>query len=347
MTIPVIVVNWNGYDDTTECIASIIQSDYLDFKVYLVDNGSANNEGIRLRDDWNSENRVEVRILPENLGFARANNIILNELLQESYSVVFLLNNDTIIDKNCLARLIQAQQESGANMVSAKILNYYHREIIDNLGHQMLNTGEVVPIGHGQSANKYQHSFQNFGACAGAALYSLEMIRDIGVFDEYFSTGYEDAELGVRAIVSGYHGIYAPDAKVYHKMGQSIKKVFNHDYALMIQTCIWYTYLKLMPPGVIVLSLPFIIVKMILLSVINIFFLRWHYLRMQWQAIFHTLNSYQEIMKKRHDFHANHRVISSISILRKQRFFLLFDLKRFYHIFIRGNKSAVDSYGGR
>ena len=347
MTIPIIIVNWNGYDDTMECMSSVMRSSYADFKIYLVDNGSANEEGTVLRNKWASESRVEVRLLPANAGFAQANNLILQELIESKEKVVVLLNNDTVVDEDWLEEFIKARTATQADMISAKFLNYYQRHKIDNLGHQMLNTGEIVPIGHGQPSDHFLSSFANVGPCAGAALYSLEMLRDIGIFDDYFSTGYEDAELGLRATVAGYRGVYAPDVVVYHKMGQSIKKVFNQEYALMIQSSIWYTYFKLMPLAVILVSLPFIMIKIVLLTALNMVFFRWNFLAIQWRALWKTVTDLNLIRIKRNVFFHKRRVISSWSILKKQRFFLMFDLERFYRIFIQKNKSALDSYGGK
>ena len=51
------------------------------------------------------------------------------------------------------------------------------------------------------------------------------MLHDIGIFDEFFSTGYEDAELGLRAMLAGYRQIFAPGAVVRHQIGASIDKI--------------------------------------------------------------------------------------------------------------------------
>jgi len=346
MHIPIIILNWNGYGDTVECVESVLQSDYSEFTIYLVDNGSDANEGRRLSDLFLGEKRVAVRCLNSNLGFAKANNILIEEL-SPSHDVIVLLNNDTTVDPAWLHKLVEARAASHADMLSVKLLNYFDRTKIDNLGHQMLNTGEVVPIAHGEEGRDYNISFENFGSCAGAAMLSCKMMNRIGAFDPNFSTGYEDAELGVRAFVAGYKCIFVPDAIVYHKMGQSIKKVFDERYALMIQTSIWYTYLKLMPTSVIIISAPFILFKHCLLTLINLVFWRPKYLKIQWEAVNNVLQLYPDKIKEnRHAFLENYRSRSSFSILAAQRFFLWFDILRFYRIFIRRKKSALDKYGG-
>ncbi|MCB0689650.1 MAG: glycosyltransferase family 2 protein, partial [Saprospiraceae bacterium] len=286
MKIPVIVVNWNGMEDTIECMESLLATTGPEIMIHLVDNGSDNNEGRLLAQKFHNNEMVRVYQLKDNIGFAKANNQILTKILQEDFKYVALINNDTIVDKNWMHSFLETAVQKEAQMVSAKLLRYDRPDIIDNLGHQMLNTGEIIPVAHDQPAEKYPESFENMGSCAGAALYATDMLRKIGIFDPFFSTGYEDAELGLRAFMAGYRSVYAPDVIILHKGGQSIKKVFNYRYALMIQSSIWYTYFKLVPLTAILVSLPFILIKIILLSVINILFGRWKYLKIQWQALF-------------------------------------------------------------
>lgn len=347
MKIPVIIVNWNGYQDTVECVASVLQSSGVEIAIYLIDNGSEHGEGKKLANLYKNDDRISVRLLPENIGFARANNLILEELIMTDYPYVALLNNDTVADPRWLQAMLLLAENKQISMVSAKMINYYDRGKIDNVGHQMLNTGEIIPIGHQAPADHFQKSILHMGPCAGAALYSAAMLREIGLFDPFFSTGYEDAELGLRATVAGYQSALAPDALVYHKMGQSVRKVFNREYALMIQTAIWYTYFKLMPLGVIIASTPFIVLKVLALSLVNIFFARTGYLAMQWKAIGRTFTkNWKTIRKERKHFFETVDHLSSMDIMARQRFFLFYDLKRFYRIFIQRKKSALDQYGG-
>lgn len=347
MKIPVIIINWNGYEDTIECLDSVLSTTGVEIAIYLVDNGSSNQEGRKLVDRFKHEPSIFVRQLPENIGFAKANNLILEEVVRDSYPFVALLNNDTVVDPSWLEAMVGLAKFRKLGMVSTKLINYFNRQEIDNLGHQMLNTGEIVPIAHKAATDDYTMSVMNLGPCAGAALYSVEMLKEIGFFDPFFSTGYEDAELGLRGIVAGYQSALAPNALIYHKMGQSVSKVFDDQYAIMIQSAIWYTYFKLVPAGVILISLPFILVKNILLSLVNIFFLRWKYLKIQWRAIWVTVTKNRKlIIQSRRKFYSSVKTISTWQILGKQRFFLWFDIIRFYHIFIQKKKSALDQYGG-
>lgn len=345
---PIIILNWNGIEDTIECMESVFRSNFENYKVYLVDNGSDDNNIEQLQKRFGNHPKVELILNEENLGFTKGNNEILKIILNQENlpNYVFLLNNDTVIDPDWMKSLISSAKENQADMVSSKMIDYYERHKMDNAGHLMLNTAEIIPVGHGQPIGEYNNGKENLGACAGAALYSTKMLRRMGIFDERFTTGYEDAEIGIRATVLGYKCYYEPTAIVFHKMGRSVKKIFNYEYTLSIQKHILYSYLKLMPIGVIIVTMPSFLIKYLFMFFINILFLRKKYLKIMYQSLKETfLNDFGEIRSARKQFMQQHKPISSLDILFKQTFFLFFDIRRFYKYFILNKVSAFDTYG--
>lgn len=292
--------------------------------------------------------RISLIFNEENLGFTKAHNKLFKLILKEKDSpkYIALLNNDTIVEPNWLTELLLCAKESEASMIASKMVNFYDRTKIDNVGHYMLNTGEILPIGHGQSVSSYQTRKENIGACAGGCLYSSDMLKDIGLFDEYFSTGYEDAELGLRATLAGYKCIYEPKAIVYHKMGNSIGKIFDYQYALKVQKNILYTYFKLMPVSNILLSIPSLILRYFLMSVVYLLFRKWKYLKLlkeSFQEIF--LKDIKNIQQVRKHFISKELKLTTSQISKKMTFFLMPDINRFIRIFIRRENSAIDTYG--
>ena len=331
--VPVIVLNWNGIDDTIECISSALNLDYPDFKIYLLDNGSDNQEGIRLRDTYQAEERVEVRLLRENLGFTHAHILMVKELQQLPIRYIALLNNDTVVDRNWLSELVRVGNGEDAGVVSSKLVYYYNRNKLDNIGHQMLTTGEIVPIGYAAEQKKYADVQINFGSCAGATLYSVSMIKQIGFFDPYFSTGYEDAEFGARALVTGFKCVLAPGAIAYHKVSRSVSKVSDESYELMIRDATWYTFLKLMPMGVLIIAAPVILIKTILLVLLNLVTGRAQENRLMLASLRATFTLHRNAIKQsRRRFQEDHDLLSPFQILARQTFFLRFDLKRVWQI---------------
>jgi GT2 family glycosyltransferase len=340
----ILIINWNGLNDTIACIDSIFATDIEDFKIVLTDNNSDNQEFELLQKKYSSNKNITFVQNDSNIGFTKASNQSLSALLKLESSFVFLLNNDAVLESNTLKRINSYSLKEINCCVSFKLLNYYNRERIDNLGHQFVSSGEILPIANNELSLNYSKSFNNHGACAGACLYSTKMLRDIGLFDEYFDTGYEDAELGLRAFVAGYQPIFDPNLIVYHKVSQSIDKVFDYQFALKTQVNIHYTYLKLVHWQVLAINYIPNLIRFLLISLINILFLRFKYLRIQYHALFIIfLRDWKIVMNARKQAKSLRR-IQWWEFLKKQEFVLFYDIKRFYKFIIKGQKSYFEKY---
>ncbi len=345
--IPILTLNWNGLEDTLECLQSLMDQSFRDFHVYLLDNGSEGDDFRVLKKKWGAHPQVSLIHSRVNLGFTKGNNFLLKEIfIQEDLpEYLILLNNDTSVNPDWLENLINAARKHNADVVSCKMINYYQRNSMDNAGHFMLNTAEIIPIGHGEPVERYSKVFENFGSCAGATLYSTAMLKEIGFFDEYFNTGYEDAELGARAIVLGYKCIFEPSAVVYHKISRSVNKIMNYQYLRKIQLNIFYTYFKLMPYGVLLINLPSFFFKYGSIIIIDILFLRWKFLKLMLEAIYiSAVKDRKTILEARKAFFRQNRPISSIQIIKKQTFFLWFDIKRFFKYVVFRRKTQFEKY---
>jgi GT2 family glycosyltransferase len=215
--VSIIIVNWNGRELLQECLESLRRQAYRAFSVILVDNGS--HDGSRA---FVSEHYPEVSIvaLPDNRGFAAANNVALNMVETE---FVALLNNDAVPDPLWLKSLVEALEENPqAGLAASKMLLYDRRGNIDRAGDGYTKTGAALLRGRGLSADCHGVREWVFGACAAAALYRMAMLHDIGFFDEDFFLLYEDVDLSFRAQLKGYQCLYVPEALVYHRSSSSI-----------------------------------------------------------------------------------------------------------------------------
>jgi GT2 family glycosyltransferase len=347
MPIPIIVVNWNGIEDTVECMSSLIKLDHNDYHIYLIDNNSDNDEGERLYDRYNKDDNISVLLNDDNLGFTGAHIDIWEKQFKDDHTIEYLalINNDTAVESNWLTALCQTAQSTDASIISSKMINYYNRDKMDNAGHKMISTGEILPVGHGESIHEYNIEMENLGACAGACLYSASMLREIGFFDPYFSTGYEDAELGLRAIIANHQSMYSPEAVVYHKMGQSISKIFDERYSLMIHHSILYSYFKLMPRSILIKRIPSFIFKYFAIFIIDIISLRFGYLKIHFKAWKKLWTNKALVIEKRRNFYYKAKEIRDNSeIQRRIESFLWFDIKRFWKYFVLRKRSSFDNY---
>jgi hypothetical protein len=343
-SIPVIVLNWNNAGDTVNCVESILGQTIKDCHVLLGDNGSEKEDVQRLSNTYSGHPRVKIISFDTNLGFTKAHNLLMAEAMKDEPEFIALLNNDAVAGPEWLVSLIRCSRETGAVMVSSKMISFYNPEVMDNAGHFMLNTGEIIPLGHGEPAVRYNERFYNMGPCAGACLYSAGMLSRIGFFDEYFVTGYEDAELGLRAIASGYTSVFEPAAVVHHKMGVSVKKVMDFEYLKKIQLNIFYTYLKIMPSGYILLNFPFLVFKFFAIVIIDLLFFRFRFLKMIVLSHSRFLSTHlkQSLSARKKFMQQIRRRRGTFFFLRKTMFFLSFDISRFFRYIIMRRKTIYE-----
>ena len=237
----IIVVNWNGRAFLEECLQSIREQTYRSFSVVLVDNGSTDGSLMLVRNRFPE---VQVIALPENRGFAAANNCALQGL---GTPYAALLNNDAVAEPGWLGSLVEAlEQTKEAGFAASKMLYYHQPDVIDRCGDGYTRAGVGLLRGRGEPASNYDRREWVFGACAGAALYRTDMLRDIGLFDEDFFLIHEDLDLSFRAQLRGYRCLYVPEARVLHKASGSL--VYDSPVSVYYgHRNLEWTYLKNMP----------------------------------------------------------------------------------------------------
>lgn len=340
---PIIVLNWNGFDDTVECIDGLLRQTYTNYVVHLIDNGSDSDDFDRLSDRYGYESKIRIRANADNLGFTRGVNQELQSILRQEPrpGEVALLNNDAVPAPDWLENLLLARASSGREVIASRMVSYHQHDQLDNAGHIWLDTGEILPRGPGQPTQSFDEPADLVGACAGAALYSTHLIGEIGLFDPFFQTGYEDAEFGLRAFLAGYPTRYEPKAVVFHKISQSVDKIRSPAYAVKIQTNINYTYLKLAPVTLMIANGPFIAIKTIGVILVAALTLRRRIIYAHVHALIETVRSLRTIKNNRRSV-AHLRRIPVASALAVQVFFLPRYLDYFRRFILTGKKTVFE-----
>ena len=307
--------------------------DPTSIEIILVENGSTHEVKEAIIDLYGDHPQIKLIINETNRGFTKGNADIVESIMQrdERPEYIALLNNDTVVAPDWLNQLIAAARQTKAAITSSKMINYYDRRRIDNVGHFMLNTGEILPLGHRRPKESYNQIIENLGACGGAALYKTSMIQSIGFFDLYFDTGYEDAEFGLRAKLLGYKCILAPDAIVYHKVSRSINKIKNDKYLHHIQKNIFYTYIKLMPSGFLLRNSLFVLMKYMMWLAFGVFTLQFKLIGLHARTLYAYINQdFKQALESRNSFYQRYRDVihKNMEDLRPVRFFVFTDVRR-------------------
>lgn len=211
MKATVVIPNYNGKAFMQDCLTALAKQTSDEFEVLVVDNASVDGSADGL-DQWFPG--VKVLKLDQNYGFSRA----VNEGIRESdCDYVILLNNDTIPFPDYVERLIGAMDADERRFsVSPKMIQAYHRELLDDAGDSYCLLGWGFQRGVGQPVERFSKAGRVFSACAGAAIYRRAVFEEIGYFDEMHFAYLEDIDVGYRALIHGYINWYEPEAKVCH-----------------------------------------------------------------------------------------------------------------------------------
>jgi hypothetical protein len=160
------IVNWNGWQDTLECLRSIRALDYAHYLMIVVDNGSRNDSVARIKE-WATRNLGDLHILVEysqtaalaggedpqesaleglpprnkmvlicnreNFGYTGGNNVAIHYALsrRQCADYVFLLNNDATVAPDCLRELVRADQQADAGVVGATIFDKTWQKVVE------------------------------------------------------------------------------------------------------------------------------------------------------------------------------------------------------------------------
>ena len=217
--VAIIIINWNGINDTIECLESLKKIKYKKFKIILIDNNSKNNEAEKIKKKFPNVTLIKNN---KNEGFCKANNAGIGLSLKYNFDYILLLNNDTIVKKNFLNILITTmEKDKNIGASSPKIL-YPNSEKIWSMGGKNLDTlGISVMIGKGKKENKYKKIVYPDFLTGCAMLIRVDLIKKIGNLDEKYFAYYEDVDYSKRIKKEGYKIVTQPKSIIFHKKSAS------------------------------------------------------------------------------------------------------------------------------
>ena len=223
----IVVLNWNGLDDTERCIESLAKQTYGNFTIALIDNASteANTDDrlARIEKELGADKLIILRNTT-NKGFAGGVNTGIRHALANNFDYVALFNNDAVADPDWLKALVAAAQRENSTITTGLLL-HEHGDTIDSTGDYYSMWGLPFPRSRGDEASTAPMSGQVFGGSGGATLYITELFKKIGLFDETFFAYYEDVDISFRSNLIGNAAYYEKTAVAFHKQGASSNKI--------------------------------------------------------------------------------------------------------------------------
>ena len=230
--VTIIILNWNGWQDTIECLKSLNKIDYDNFEVAIADNGSTDNSVKEIEKFINSFNfnfPVLNLNFQENKGFAGGVNAVLRKFQAAESDYTLLLNNDTIVSQDFLKELVKISESDEKIGIAGPTVYFYDKSNYINSAGSKINwlMNKGLYLGYNEKDNgQFGNDSYGVGYISGACLLiKKEVINKIGLMPEEYFLYYEDTDWNFRAKRAGYKSVLVPAAKIWHKESVSAKKI--------------------------------------------------------------------------------------------------------------------------
>lgn len=270
----IVILNWNGWRDTIECLESVFRQDYPHFFVTVLDNDSSDQSFEHISQWLRGLKSNEIHTIPElahltappvnkpiahrlchhidqlkisdidecqlaliktggNLGFAGGNNVALKWIAanKKEGSYVWLLNNDTIIEPDCLSQMLkhlQLKEQSGRYTCGSLVKFYQQPNVVQALGGAKFNFYTAIgsqTLGRflsDQSVIDHEKTAEEMDYITGCSwLLPARFLDEVGLMEDQYFLYYEEIDWVMRSR-DQYQLTYAPKSIVYHKEGSSI-----------------------------------------------------------------------------------------------------------------------------
>jgi len=230
----VVLLNWNGWQDTVECVRSLQQMEYCNWRAIIVDNGSTDDSVERLHKAFPEVPILETR---KNLGFAAGNNMGIRRALKNGADYVFVLNNDTSVSPHAVSAFVKFAEEHPTAALMGPRINRRNpqrewpiRRKLDLL--TLLCTFTAlrrivahIPLMRGvfYCTDSQPSVVQFLPGCA--LFFRAAAIEKAGLFDENTFLDFEELIIAERVRKIGFSACFVPQATIFHKGSASAGKL--------------------------------------------------------------------------------------------------------------------------
>lgn len=311
--VTVAVITYNGEHLLEECLSAIKSQDYSEYEIMVVNNNSTDGSVDLVREKF-----PEVKILQmkENRGPNPARNVAI---LKSDTSYTLLVDDDAVLTPQCLRILMKTMKEySNVAICNPRIVLYDDRTRIQYDGSRLYYIGAVIARNSGASIQQASKTTIPVSVVSGLTmLVERDKALQIGLFDEDYFFGWDDADFSLRMTISGFKCLHVPQAVVYHKLKKrGLSKAF---YQIRNR---WYLILKCYSSRTLFLLWPILLVyELGLLLFLTMKGVLFEYLK----ANFAVIKNFRKLMKKRRKVQALKNV-SDREVLYAGDFYIREDL---------------------
>ncbi len=227
--VSIIIINWNNYNDSKECLRSLAELTYKNIEIIVVDNNSTDGSVQKL---LNEQVGYTVIRNSENLGFAAGNNVGIRKAIANNTDYVLILNNDTIVKNDCLEPMVSFLEKNiKVGIVGGKIYFHSNPEVIWTIGGDVkLMRGGSVYYGNNEKDIGQYNEIKELTHISGCmSLIRKEVLKDVGLLSEQYFFRGEEWDFCYRVKKAGYKLYYIPEAIIWHKVSQTVDRFSPFD----------------------------------------------------------------------------------------------------------------------
>lgn len=242
MDLSIVIVNYNNYLLTNNCINSVINNiSNIDYEIILIDNNSNNNSVEIFQNEYKKYNNIKVISNPKNVGFGAANNKAVEEA---KGAYILILNPDTIIIDDSIEKMLnKISNNKDIGLISCKLLNedktlqYSCRRFLDFKSFIIARTPlkKLFPkkyidkINSLYLMNDYTHDYETEVDWVMGSFMMIEksLFQQVGGFSPQYFMYFEDVDLCFKIKIKNKKIIYSPNAQIIHLHRQESTKKIN------------------------------------------------------------------------------------------------------------------------
>lgn len=236
----IITINYNQNQYTLDCVNSLLESDYPNFQILLIDNGSEKDNVVELENKLPADERLLLHKISANRGYVGGINYGLQEGKKLKPIYFLIMNNDTLIHQKAITNLVKTCKDyKNKAIVTGKVLYYNQPEIIQTTG-TILTDKKMLKgyfIGEGEvDKEQYDMIAERDIIDDIFWLFPKALFDENGKYSEWFGFGYEQAEYALRAKTRGYKLVYTYKAKLWHlgnaTVGMNVRNPYKTFWSL-------------------------------------------------------------------------------------------------------------------
>jgi len=216
-SVTIVIPVHNRVLDTIECIESLTRIDYGNFEILVVDDGSTDNTSGLI-----SEMFPTVKLLhgDGNLWWSGATNLGMIDAMSRGSDYVFLLNNDTVVERDSLSKLIESAERNRQSIIAPVIRYYAERDKVWFSGGVILSFWRgLTHRTHLEQESTRHDRLLHADWLTGMMVVKVEYLEDLGLMDETtFPQYWADSDFSLRARKRGYTLLVDQESVIYHKV---------------------------------------------------------------------------------------------------------------------------------